>query len=597
MTTLASHERAAYDAANATRVGLWVSAGFVCLCVAAIALKALWGYWLRDLTFGDTSNYFMEAFRWHQSRVVNIVWSPLYTAYYGSWLDVTPNAVLATFLHRLGLIIVSTALVTYLGLRTLPRILALALAVWWVAMPIHFDTLYEVHMFGMLPVLVMAVLAVSMGDKWRIPVTLGVALVSTVLVRNEYLVLVAVLIAAVLWQPLWRLVRRKSEVELNGRLGLPELGRYGVCVAIAAVIISLFYSISVLKGKDIEIASKPKHTLNMCQVYAFGYQQRHAEWTKSPWSECGSLMQEKFGQQQPSLEQMITSNPVETGKHFLWNLSLTRAGLEVLLTNATASDDNPDYAPVNKRATTPTVLLLISLVIVALGLRKIYKTDSPQTLAVRDLLQRTGPIIIGLLLVAVAVILTQRPRPSYLLGTGVLYVWVMLLCLDVLFPSFRKLSTLWMIALVTALGVWLIPTYQSQALPSQNGTLANLYQQFLPQAKELCTTRGSIFINEYTTDLGNYLCRPHWKHAGNLPPIIVASGVLPTESLASATSFVAALSAANITTAVVDPYLTQKNPGLKDCVELRNAFLAGGWEIASYSAVARPGCIAAYTRP
>ena len=57
----------------------------------------------------------------------------------------------------------------------------------------------------------------------------------------------------------------------------------------------LAYRASTVKYPDLSALMHDKHTVNMAQVYAFGYQQRHPEWTASPWLECYSLMEETFG--------------------------------------------------------------------------------------------------------------------------------------------------------------------------------------------------------------------------------------------------------------------------------------------------------------
>ena len=55
------------------------------LLIAALQFKVIWGIWIwRDMTGGDTSSYFRAATLWSQSLTTNPVWSPLYTAFYGT---------------------------------------------------------------------------------------------------------------------------------------------------------------------------------------------------------------------------------------------------------------------------------------------------------------------------------------------------------------------------------------------------------------------------------------------------------------------------------------------------------------------------------
>src|SRR6185312_2303643 len=67
-----------------------LSAGWVSyLLIAALQLKVIWAIWrLRDLTYGDESRYFLSAYQWANELLTNPIWSPLYTAYYGTiyWL-------------------------------------------------------------------------------------------------------------------------------------------------------------------------------------------------------------------------------------------------------------------------------------------------------------------------------------------------------------------------------------------------------------------------------------------------------------------------------------------------------------------------------
>ena len=282
----------------------WLYAGLVLL----VMLKATWGLWHRDLTYGDTSNYFQLAMRWFQSSQVDIVWSPLYTAYFGSWLFVTQDGASAVLLHRLFLIVFSTILVAWFALRSLPTLLAFALTCWWVVLPIHYNTLYEVHLFGALPMMTLAVISVTVSTQWRMPLMLAVSVGATALVRNEYIIAVTIFTG-------WMLLswfRNRSAIR---QLGQPQQGtlRYvAICLLPVLLLIGFFYSVSVVKGAAIKAASEPKHTLNMCQVYAFGYQQRNSNWTKSPWTDCRELMTEKFGHPLPSIGTMAVANPSDS---------------------------------------------------------------------------------------------------------------------------------------------------------------------------------------------------------------------------------------------------------------------------------------------
>ncbi len=565
-----------------------VPAMLFALLVLLIVIKLLWGYWERDLTFGDTSSYFQHAVQWHQNGEVNIVWSPLYTAYFGSWLSVTENADVATLLHRVGLILVSTGLVAWLGWLTLPRVLALLLVAWWIVLPIHYDTLYEVHLFGALPLLVMTVVSFLASEKWKWPLLLGIALVSTILIRNEYVLAVGVLAALAVVDAYKR--RSVSFPEMRSA-GL----RYGVVLLAVGLLVAYFYSVSYVKGPAIREASAPKHTLNMCQVYAFGYQQRHVDWVGSPWTECSSLMRVKFGAPHPTLREMIVSNPGEVAEHFLWNLSLTRAGMEVLLFNATSAHDNPDYPPVLVSPVLPTVLLVITFMINVGGAIVIFRKSPAQYSEIRKKLAIMSPLLLAGVIMAAAVILTQRPRPSYLLGVGVLYMWVVSIMLSTFMARFKKLDILWAAILAIAL-ILLMPTYRSLSLPSKAGSLALIYNELRPQASRLCQSPGALGIGEYASEINNYMCSPYRFGPQGGRSNLIALGSFSADQLSSPENLVNALATAGVDALVIDPFLMLKNQGLQGCAELRDALLKSGWQQLAYSVERNGRCIAAYAK-
>src|SRR5262249_25113327 len=85
---------------------------FAYLTIFLLQQKAIWDWWIWPyLTTGDTSNYFCAAYNWFDSFRVNIVWSPLYTAFYGCFLFLTPDVYLATVLHRLFVVLSASLLV------------------------------------------------------------------------------------------------------------------------------------------------------------------------------------------------------------------------------------------------------------------------------------------------------------------------------------------------------------------------------------------------------------------------------------------------------------------------------------------------------
>jgi hypothetical protein len=121
---------------------------------------------------------------------------------------------------------------------------------------------------------------------------------------------------------------------------------YGVPMAVSAVLVVFFFSRSVIPLSLLPKAYEPKHTVNMCQAYAFGFKQRHPEWTKDHWTECSELMQAKFGEPLPTLWTMIRRNPKAVAGHFAWNALLLPNGLQLALFGAMSGHITPDYQPV-----------------------------------------------------------------------------------------------------------------------------------------------------------------------------------------------------------------------------------------------------------
>ena len=172
-----------------------------------------------------------------------------------------------------------------------------------VVLPINYDTLYEVHLFVVIPVLLACLLLVNATSRSR-GAALALLLLTTVLMRNELMIAtggLAIACAAAEHAAGWRARR--------GAL----LVSYGLPLGLALVVTGLFYAHSLVKFPELTKAFERKHTLNVCQIFAFGYQQRHPEWQRSPWTECHELMQSTFGTPEPSLTQAVRLAPRRCG--------------------------------------------------------------------------------------------------------------------------------------------------------------------------------------------------------------------------------------------------------------------------------------------
>src|ERR1043166_9673146 len=159
------------------------------LLILALQAKAIWRIWdFKDITYGDTSAYFLAAKQWTDAFQVEIAWSPLYTAFYGSFLFVTSDPYTATILHRVAIVLLVTTAVLFVLRQLLPPVWALVGAAWWAILPINYDTAYEVHLFALLPILFAWGLILRWDRPWARGAAVAMIVASAVMVRNEFLV-------------------------------------------------------------------------------------------------------------------------------------------------------------------------------------------------------------------------------------------------------------------------------------------------------------------------------------------------------------------------------------------------------------------------
>ncbi len=367
----------------------------------------------RDTTSGDTSSYFLNAWDWHREGKVNIAWSPLYTSFYGSILSITSDVYAATLLHRLIIVCAATLLVLAVMRRLLPPHLAWCIAAWWAILPINFNTLYEVHLFALLPVLLSWLAVLAIPTAWGRGLCLAILCAATVLVRNE-LGLASALFGAACLIYEWR----AWHTELRSLYA--KITPYALPLGVSILICLGFYSRSTVRGPVLRSALHGKHTLNMSQVFTFGYQQRHPEIEGiDPWVGYQAVMREHFGNELPKLSEMITANPAAVWEHFWWNLSLTPNGLQVLLFNSTSGAFNPDYAHVRTGATLALVLTVVMGLIWVSGFVVVLRERSHWWSTWIKPRGMAWCAMLAVAVVALPVIMTQRPRPSYLFSLSV----------------------------------------------------------------------------------------------------------------------------------------------------------------------------------
>lgn len=476
---------------------------FAYASILLLQAKTSWGLWQwKDLTPGDTSFYFVNAYDWYQNGKGVITWSPLYGIFMGAFFQLSSDAYWIVTAHRLALTLITSALVLAVMRRLLPPLVAWLMAAWWVVLPINFDTLYEVHLFALIPVLT-ACLVVGAGTRrWRRGAALAVLLLATILVRNELLVATVAFAALVFaWE-----VRGGPRRAPQGRIADGLLLSYGAPLALVACISALLF----IRARDRDVVGamlSRKHTLNICQVYAFGYQQRYTDFRKSPWLECQELMHRVFGVPEPTLVQAVLRKPSAVLEHLAWNLRLFPAGIQVLMFNQTSAAHNPDYAPV-RRSWVAVPLTIVWLGIIAVGALKVWgrgrdwwrSSVQPAAWAWLVLLSAVfGALIVGMI---------QRPRPSYLFSLGILlraFTGALML------PLFRRLQeirqpTAWF-PLAVVVVILLTPSYYGWAHGSGSRPLLEAYRR-LARFEELMKQPATVFLaRNFATELCNYVAK------------------------------------------------------------------------------------------
>lgn len=491
----------------------WISYPMLLL----LQLKVMWGVWqYRDLARGDESGYYSRAFLWFKDFAVDIVWSPLYTAFLGTLMHLSSDAYVVTTLHRLIIVLVLDLMMLALMRRLLPHWIAWLIAAWWVVLPVNFDTPSTVHLFVVIPVLAAWLLILGPPGPWTRGGAIALLLVTTLLVRNEYLVATVALAIVCLW---WETRAARPAERPPSPRSRSSLVAYGAPLLLACAVVLFFYGRSVYQFPELWAGGAlqrhvppwsahsgltPKHTYNMCQVYAVGYQQRHPEWTASPMLECSGLMASTFGAPMPSLGEMFRRNPVATLQHFWWNITLAPSGIQLLLFNASAGAVNPDYFPVALHSRRALALSLLTGGILALGL----------FLLLRDrrwwwehwLKDRALGWLAMLCVVAVAglSIPTQRPRPAYLFCQGIVLMALTGMSVFVIsrrWPVVQTLSRWLPVVMVASLA--LVPSHyrdEDGARP-----LLTLYRRLAPFEAVFNRPETLFVVSAYPIEVHDYV--------------------------------------------------------------------------------------------
>ncbi len=487
---------------------------FAYLMLLLLQAKVLWGIQHRDLAIGDESGYYSRAFLWFKDLSVDLVWSPLYTSFLGTLMHLSTHAYFVTILHRIIIVLALDVMILALMRRLLPAWIAWLVAAWWVILPITFDTVSTVHLFAVIPVLAVWLLILHKASPWTRGGAIAILLVATVLVRNEYFVAALTLAAVCFW---WETTRARREGP-DPRRSLYLLS-YGVPLLAAAAIVLFFYARSIYHFPELWTGTrlehyrppwsahsglKPKHTYNMCQVYAVGYQQRHPEWSANPMLDCAGLMESTFGTPLPSLLEMIRGNPVAALQHVWWNISLIPSGVQLLLFNASAGTVNPDYFSVQLRSRRALALSLITGSILAVGIFLLYRDRGfwwEYWLKDRAL---GWLAMLSVVAVAALIIPTQRPRPAYLFGQGIFLMALAGMCVFAIsrrWPVVQNLSR-WLPFVMVALLLLVPDHYRADG---GGRPLLTLYERLAPFAAIFNRPDTVFLVSGYPIEVHDYV--------------------------------------------------------------------------------------------
>jgi hypothetical protein len=480
---------------------LAASNAFAYATILLLQLKRVWGAWeFRDLTLGDTSSYFRQAYAWAHVLSVNLFLSPLYTAYYGTVSKAVPDVYSATMLHRYIVVFGLAAMILAMMRRLLPPGIAWLLAAWWVVLPIDFDSLYEVHLFALVLPLAAVLVVLYARGIWSRGVAFAILLADALLVRNEILLPACLwLLAIVLWEV------RALRAHQGQPVRMYLLG-YGLPALLSLAAFGFFYSRAlVLYAPSIENL-KSKEAISLCQSYAYGYQQRHSGWTGSPWTQCRDLMARVFGIPFPAPMEALRANPRALLGHVLWSIRLLPAGIQVALFNATSDRYNPDYIqiPLGRQEVLIPSFLSLGLLIAGGG-QLLRNRGYWWSSWIQD--RVWGWIMLFCLASVLAVVLPmQRPRSSYIFLPMLLLRAVVGMCAFVLanrvktYRHFGQVAPVIMIAMV-----FLVPSYFVKG----NRPMQTIYTRLAPSADYLGIKGTSLVTPSaaYSIPLCDYFTR------------------------------------------------------------------------------------------
>lgn len=499
----------------------------------------MWRIWdYKDITDGDGCCYFEYACRNIYGGYMNLTFSPMYHLFNDLFLLFSDNGYFWCIASRITCAVTLSVLVLAFLRRMLPPVWAWLGAAWWTVLPVNFNSLYEVHLFSTIPTIACLILSTGKNTLWKRALIFGSLCLFAVGVRSE------LVLAAPIFLGVCLLFEHKQKTPIKS-VALS----YGSAFVVAGLLISFLFLISGYTLEETNRSLRGKHELNIAQGFAFAYGQRHPEFKRNPWVDYQYLMTKTFGAPRVSFVEAVKKNPGALAEHYLWNLKLLPAGLQVLLFNSTCFNMEPDYPHVEHRAWSPNLFSALCLLVSAAGAICCFRSPG----LIKNWLQHrflTLALMSTYLAVSAIVIVTQRPRSSYLFLLEViliysisLFAWQFLAAANSKgnWQRVRMLAPAAVIALV-----FLTPNYY-ETNKSTRPILMH-YELLYPLREQIYSSGEPIFVfKNYPVPLNNYLFSPlylrqaakqikisaaKFGHPTNFVPMIE-----PAESLAKASGW------------------------------------------------------------
>lgn len=494
------------------------------IAIAALQLRVIWNIWkYSDLASGDTSYYFVDVATWQHELHENVVYSPLYDAFWGTILAVVHSLYAAAIIQRVAIILGVALLVLALMRLLVGPALGMLIAAWWVIIPANYDVLYEVHLMGAVPILLALLVVARMPRRQGMGIAVAILLAGAVLLRTELIAASIILAAVVAVYEVW---------QLRGGHRAPRssyLRSYVVPIALAFLVIGGTYGGSYVQGNEAWQLLQAKEERGFCNFYAAALQQRHpTQFTGNYWTECQPLMRQTFGRPEPSILQATVDNPRAVAGFLAWNMQLLPGGLQVSLFGASAFENDPGPLPVTESSTYALLLSVVMLLMVIAGLISVVRD---RKLSLHCAPVRTMWIAVTLASIAAATVvvaLTTRPWSEYIYG---LTICALVLAGAAVLTLMRRIGVARILAPIALLTVAvLIVTLRSMYGPGPRPIYEGVRRLGIVQ-KQLQQPGSVLVASENEAELCNYLAYSYQRKCTATSWLALQSEVTPQRSV------------------------------------------------------------------